>query len=59
MSALWVMSRHRINVRVMSVILLKADIHQRGVHVRLVPLAFADNKVDLQQDRGPCEIFAC
>jgi hypothetical protein len=29
-------SRH---VRVVSVIPLKADIHQRGLHVRLVPLA--------------------
>ena len=27
------------NVRVMSVVPLKADIHQRGVHVRLVPKA--------------------
>ena len=26
-------------VRVMSVIPLKADIHQRGLHVRFVPLA--------------------
>jgi len=29
-------SRH---VRVMSVIALKADIHQRGLHVHLVPIA--------------------
>ena len=29
-------SRH---VRVMSVVTLKADIHQRGLHVRLVPKA--------------------
>jgi hypothetical protein len=29
-------SRH---VRVMSVIPLKADIHQRGLHVRFVPIA--------------------
>ena len=29
-------SRH---VRIMSVITLKADIHQRGLHVRLVPIA--------------------
>jgi hypothetical protein len=27
------------DVRVMSVIPLKADIHQRGLHVRLVPIA--------------------
>src|SRR6185312_5594238 len=27
------------HVRVMSVLPLKADIHQRGLHVRLVPLA--------------------
>ena len=32
-------SRH---VRVMSVIPLKADIHQRGLHVRFVPIADMD-----------------
>jgi hypothetical protein len=34
---LWVKSRHRIASRVMSVI--PADIHERGLHVRLVPIA--------------------
>jgi hypothetical protein len=36
-------SRH---IRVMSVILLKADIHQRGLHVRLVPEADMMNGPD-------------
>jgi hypothetical protein len=36
---LWVMSRHRVSVRVMSVISLRAEIHQSGLHVRFVPLA--------------------
>jgi len=30
------------NVSVMPVILLKADIHQRGLHVRFVPLGDID-----------------
>ena len=33
------MSRHPRHVRVMSDLPLKPDIHQRGLHVRLVPLA--------------------
>ena len=36
---LWVKSRHRVTVRIMSVLFLKADIHKRGLHVRQVPEA--------------------
>jgi hypothetical protein len=36
-SPLWVINRHPGDVRVMSVIPLKADIHLRGLHVCLVP----------------------
>jgi hypothetical protein len=39
-------SRH---VRVMSVIPLKADIHQRGLHVRLVP------RTDIDTSRSLCD----
>jgi hypothetical protein len=41
MYALWVDVRtlHQRPVRVMSVIPLKADTHQRGLHVRFVPEA--------------------
>jgi len=37
------MSRHRVTSGVMSVIPLKADIHQREWHVRLVPEAEVGN----------------
>jgi hypothetical protein len=40
-------SRH---VRVVSVIPLKADIHQRGLHVRLVPIADMSSRSHLSGD---------
>ena len=46
------MSRHRVSSACVSVFPLKADIHQRGLHVRFVPIADLSATLGLPRYHG-------